>query len=158
MPSELVFRRITTEDIEAFLKLRIEFLQSFKGEQTQDVIDNFHHHLRAYCNEALPAGELVGWMAWDGDEAVGVGMMAVRRQLGQFTWPEGKLAYIQNMYTLEAYRKKGICKTILQNMIDYAKEHGFGRLELHASEDGAPVYRKQGFAEYHEPFLIHWLR
>ncbi len=158
MPPALVYKRITTDHIDEFLKLRIEFLQSIKGEQRQEVIDNFLTHLRMYCKEALPTGELVGWMAWDGDKAVGVGVMAVRRQLGQFTWPEGKLAYIQNMYTLEEYRKQGICRTILQNMIDYAKAHGFGRLELHASEDGAPVYRKQDFAEYHEPFLMHWLR
>lgn len=154
MPSELVYKRITTDHIEAFLKLPIEFLQSLKGEQAQDVIDNYLAHLRAYCKEALLSGELVGWMAWDGDIAVGVGIMAVYKRLGQFTSPDGLIAYVQNMYTLEAYRGRGAGSAILRYMTDYAKENNISRLELHASPLGEPVYRKQGFEEHNEPFLM----
>lgn len=154
MTNDLIYKRITTDHIPQLIELRLEFLISLKGEQPQDKIDALAQHLQQYFSKAIPTEALVGWMAWEGDLAVGVGAMAVREQPGHFDWPGGRLAYVHNMYTVPAYRKQGICSEILQQMIACSKAHGLSRLELHASADGEPVYRKYDFKEHTEPFLM----
>ncbi len=154
MIHNLICKRITTDHIPQLIALRLEFLISLKGEQPQDKVDALTQHLHQYYSKALPAEAFVGWIAWEGEQAVGVGGLIVREQPGHFDWPDGKLGYILNMYTIPAYRKQGICSEILQHMIAYSKEHGLSRLELHASAEGEPVYRKYDFKEHTEPFLM----
>ncbi|HXS37811.1 MAG TPA: GNAT family N-acetyltransferase [Flavipsychrobacter sp.] len=152
--NEIAFKRITQQHIPQLIELRLEFLISLKGRQTQEKIDALIKHLHQYYNIAIPAETFAGWMAWVNEKAVGVGALVVREQPGQFDWPEGRLGYVLNMYTVPEYRKRGICSTILQELINYAKDTGLSRLELHAAPDGEPVYRKYGFEEWKEPFLM----
>ena len=134
--------------------MRIDFLLSLKGNQQPEKVTALVSHLKRYYEKAIPAEQFVGWMAWDNTKAVGIGGLVVREQPGQFDWPEGRLGYVLNMYTLAEYRKKGIGSAIMQKLIDYGKEAGLSRLELHASKDGEPVYRANGFVEHTEPFLL----
>jgi len=152
--SNITYKRITQEHIPQLIELRIEFLLSIKGWQPREKIDALIKHLHQYYNTAIPAESFVGWMAWVGEKAVGVGALVVREQPGQFDWPEGRLGYVLNMYTVPEHRKRGICSTILQELINYAKDTGLSRLELHAAPDGEPVYRKHSFEEWKEPFLM----
>lgn len=57
----------------------------------------------------------------------------------------GKEGYILNIYTLPNYRQKGMAGKLLNTIIDYAKENGFGRLWLNSSEQGKSVYVRHGF-------------
>ena len=152
--TELTYKRITTDHIPQLIALRLEFLTSLKGAQPQEKIDALAASLQQYYSKAIPSEALVGWMAWAGHKAVGVGAMVVREQPGHFDWPDGRLGYVLNMYTMPTYRKRGICSQILEQLIAYGKEAGLSRLELHASPEGDPVYRKYGFAEHTEPFLM----
>jgi len=152
--NEITYKRITQQHIPQLIELRIEFLLSIKGWQPREKIDALIKYLHQYYNTAIPAENFVGWMAWIDKKAVGVGALVVREQPGQFDWPEGRLGYVLNMYTIPEHRKKGICSTILQELINYAKNTGLSRLELHAAPDGEPVYRKHGFEEWKEPFLM----
>src|SRR6185437_390845 len=146
--SNITYKRITQEHIPQLIELRIEFLLSIKGWQPREKIDALIKHLHQYDNTAIPAESFVACMAWVGENAVGVGALVVREQPGQFDWPEGRLGYVLHMYTVPEYRKRGICSTILQELIIYAKDTGLSRLELHAAPDGEPVYRKHSFEEW----------
>ena len=35
----------------------------------------------------------------------------------------------------------------MKNMIDYAAEHKISRIDLKATEDGYPIYKKMGFKD-----------
>ena len=154
MTHNLICKRITTHHIPQLIALRLEFLISLKGMQPENKVKALTQHLHQYYSKAIPAEAFVGWIVWNDEQAVGVGGLVVREQPGHFDWPDGKLGYILNMYTMPAYRKQGICSEILQQIIAYGKEDGLSRLELHASEEGEPVYRKYDFKEHTEPFLM----
>lgn len=58
--------------------------------------------------------------------------------------------YLLSMYTEKEYRKKGVATLIVEQAINWSREHGFTRLELHASSYGRGVYEKLGFRQSSE--------
>ena len=56
-----------------------------------------------------------------------------------------------NMYTLQEFRKKGICTSILKILIDEGVLAGITAFELHATKEGEPIYKNNGFKIHSEP-------
>lgn len=59
----------------------------------------------------------------------------------------GYQPYVLSMYTDPAHRGKGLGREIVAEMMRWARDHGFGRIVLHASAMGRPVYASLGFAD-----------
>ncbi len=57
----------------------------------------------------------------------------------------GKKAYIMNMYTNPAYRRKGIAYHTLEILVADAKNKGIDAISLEATEMGRPLYEEFGF-------------
>ena len=54
---------------------------------------------------------------------------------------------VLSVFTENEYRGKGLCTKLMQNLIAYGKEHGLGRIDLSATNDGYRIYEKLGFKE-----------
>ena len=54
---------------------------------------------------------------------------------------------VLSVYTEEGYRGRGICSQLMKNMIDYAAEHEISRIDLVATDEGYPIYKKLGFED-----------
>lgn len=65
--------------------------------------------------------------------------------LGRATAP-----YILSMYTERAARGRGFASRIVQEIIAWSKARGYGRITLHASRFGRPVYEGLGFESGNE--------
>ena len=59
--------------------------------------------------------------------------------------PSGKKAYIMNMYTNPAYRRKGIAIKTLDMLVQDAKKRGITQISLEATDMGRLLYEKYGF-------------
>lgn len=57
----------------------------------------------------------------------------------------GELPYILSMYTEPTARRRGIATRIVREMIRWSRRHHYGRIVLHASRFGRPVYERLGF-------------
>jgi GNAT superfamily N-acetyltransferase len=57
----------------------------------------------------------------------------------------GRVPYILSMYTDPRARGHGVATRIVNEMVRWAQARGYGRLLLHASKYGRPVYEKLGF-------------
>jgi GNAT superfamily N-acetyltransferase len=57
-----------------------------------------------------------------------------------------KTPYLMSMYTETAFRRKGIAKSIVCNAIAWSREHGYDKINLHASEMGRHLYESLGFS------------
>ena len=62
-----------------------------------------------------------------------------------FSCPSGKIGLLSSMYTLEAYRRKGIAKELLKRVVDEAKQYGCGAVQITASDMGVLLYSDFGF-------------
>ncbi|MBZ5678582.1 MAG: GNAT family N-acetyltransferase [Acidobacteriia bacterium] len=103
-----------------------------------------------YLVKALADGSFHAWLASRGNRAVGGGAVVIS------PWPahpydlECRRATILNVYTYKGYRRRGIARRIMQTMIDWCRQKGFARVDLHASADGRHLYESLGFEPSNE--------
>lgn len=145
------FTKASPAEADVLTQLRIEFLEEYWGRQEESLRKNLGTKLMDYFSQAISDGSYVCFLAKQKEEWVGIGGMVIRQQPGGFKIPNGKIAYIMNMYTRPGYRKHGVAKHILQLLMDEAKSLACEALELHATQDGEPVYQKAGFYLHPEP-------
>lgn len=134
-------------DLSLLVDYRMQFLEEISGIQNEETTARVRQNLQQYFSKALQDGSYICWVAKDGDTVAGIGGLAVREQPANFKIPNGKAGYIMNMYTLPAYRRQGIAGKLLEHLMETAREMNLSVLELHATYDGEPVYRKYGFTE-----------
>lgn len=149
--SDILYFRAGLAHVDKLVQGRITFQTEYWGPQPATLTEQLSNELRRYFEQALAAQTCIGWMAADGAQIVGIGVMAIREQPGHFKNPSGRSGYLMNMHTLPGYRRKGIASTILQKLEESARELGIQAFELHATTDGAPVYEKNGFQLHGEP-------
>lgn len=66
----------------------------------------------------------------------------------------GREAYLLNMYTVPAWRARGIATALLDAMTAHARAMGLGKVWLHASDAGRPLYERIGFVA--NPAYMEW--
>lgn len=145
------YKRADLNDIELLINFRIDFLVSHFGTQPQELEQPFRDEMRKYFEQAIPDNTYICYYAICNNAITGIGGMVIRQRPGNFVNPEGKEAYIMSMYTLPQFRRMGIASGIVKKLTDSATALGVKLLELHATEEGEPVYIKEGFKKHHEP-------
>jgi len=115
---------------------------------------------RAKCEirirEMLETGEYVGWVASPNnapDQIVGGAGVQLRRTLphpvgkphGEITIADGRHAIIINVFTEPEWRRRGVARLLMNEIIAYARRDRLDRLVLHASEEGRALYDQMGF-------------
>jgi GNAT superfamily N-acetyltransferase len=115
----------------------------------------------AYLREAMPRGEYLGWLASPTAEprvvVAGAGVQ-VRRVLpfprrrpgGQVEVAQGRQAIVLNVYTEPAYRRQGLARRLMDQVLEWARVERIESLVLHAAPDGRPLYEKLGFVATNE--------
>lgn len=104
-----------------------------------------------YFREAIISGRFHGWLAvTPAGEAVASGGVVVDEHPPGPNNPSGRTAYIMNMYTLPAYRRRGLARRILLEILAWARAAGLTRAALHASEQARPLYYGLGFRPSNE--------
>jgi ribosomal protein S18 acetylase RimI-like enzyme len=118
--------------------------------------DKLREELYHYFSKHLPDNSYICCFASVEGEIAGIGGMKVIEYPGSFKNLQGTRGYIMNMYTKPRFRKKGICSTILNQLMETANTMGIRSFELHATKEGEPVYIKQGFEKHDEPSYRKW--
>jgi GNAT superfamily N-acetyltransferase len=60
---------------------------------------------------------------------------------------DARVGYIQWMSTEPDFRRRGLGRAVLRALLEWFESEGVDSVELHASPDGAPLYRSEGFWE-----------
>jgi GNAT superfamily N-acetyltransferase len=76
---------------------------------------------------------------------VACGAGVVCRRLPNPWHPDGLAGYVQWMSTEPAFRRRGLGRAVLRAVLDWFAQLGVENVELHATEEGAPLYRSEGF-------------
>jgi GNAT superfamily N-acetyltransferase len=75
-------------------------------------------------------------------------------------WPPGprypgdSLAFVYNVYTEPAHRRRGLARRIMSTIHDWCRENGITSLALNASEDGRPLYESLGYVAAPRPMMF----
>lgn len=106
---------------------------------------------RAQLEPLLASGEYLGWLVErDGVIVAGAGIF-LHRLLPRHGNPKGRPeAYILNVYTEPAHRKRGLARRLVEEILEWCRDEGIPRASLHASVYGRSIYERLGFAPTNE--------
>jgi GNAT superfamily N-acetyltransferase len=121
------------------------------GEGTVAELDRMVEVAKPWLERALADGSYRHWLALDGSGRVagGGGVLLC-------PWPASpkdlctQRAVVLNVYTEPAFRKRGVARQIMLTILEWLKEQGFRAANLHASDEGRPLYEKLGFEATNE--------
>jgi ribosomal protein S18 acetylase RimI-like enzyme len=138
----ITYRKADITDIPQLVELRLLFLKEIypKADISQD--DVLKDHLRDYLTEHLSKNSFVNWFANAEGKVVASAGIVFYNQPPLYHNLEGKVAYILNVYTLPAFRRKGIAKVLMQKLMEEAIERNTGKVSLHTSKDGRLLYEQ----------------
>jgi GNAT superfamily N-acetyltransferase len=111
-----------------------------------------------YFESALASGEYVGWVGYQQEDAARIVAGAGLQLRGLLPRPEpkgnglllGREGLILNVYVEPAWRRRGLARRLMQEILIWAAGAGVARLVLHASNEGRPLYESLGFIASNE--------
>ncbi|MBX6766545.1 MAG: GNAT family N-acetyltransferase [Actinomadura rubrobrunea] len=92
----------------------------------------------------------------DGDD--GLAACGIGTVLQWFPSPQvhnGRVGHVIGMVTDPAYRRRGHARAIMNGLLEWFRQRDVTRVNLHASPDGAPLYRELGFIDRPHPSM-YW--
>ena len=143
---DLVFDIAEKEDISELIRLRIAYMTDDYGSVSDTERQAMEEHLPDYFERKL-GKELVAFVARSGNRLVATVFLLITEKPANPSLPNGLTGEVLNVFTEKAYRGRGISSRLLQEMIAYAKEKHLCRIDLSATGEGYPLYKKFGFKD-----------
>jgi len=148
-------RRTIESDAAVIARHRVSMFRDMGEVPTQALAAELLEASQAELAALLREGSYVGWLAvGEHDQVLAGAGVHIRPTLPRITHEgviaRGPLPLAVNVYTEPGSRRRGIARSLMQAMMEWAKAQGFDRLLLHASDGGRPLYRSLGFAPTNE--------
>lgn len=107
--------------------------------------------LRApWTAERMARGEYRSWVVEsEGEVVAGADVWLKPRQPGPSN-PQETVPYVLNVYCQPPHRRRGLARRLMETIAAWAKAEGYLAVELHASDEGRPLYADMGFAQTNE--------
>lgn len=142
----LIFEQAGKNNIDELIRLRLAYMNDDFGSVSEHEKNCMETQLKDYFARKLGT-ELIAFVARDNEKLVAVAYLLVVEMPANSGLLSGLYGVVMNVFTEPEYRGQGICTKLLQNLIEYGKSRGLGRIELSATENGYPIYKKLGFTE-----------
>ena len=142
----ILFCEASKDDIEQLIRLRIAYMIDDFGGISDHEKECMEKQLPDYFNRKL-GDELVAFVAKDGERIVSVAYLHIIEMPANSILLNGLYGEVLSVYTEPEYRGKGLCTKLIQNLVDYGKKRGLGRVDLSATKEGYPIYAKVGFVD-----------
>ncbi|HEX8825836.1 MAG TPA: GNAT family N-acetyltransferase [Archangium sp.] len=155
MGAEWSIRKAGVEDVDEMVRLRLALLRTTRGVERLEDEETLVPVTQRYFAQAIPSGRFHAWVG------VAEGRVVACSGLLPFERPPmpGTLAsleaYILNMYTEPGWRGRGIARALFTELMRFARELGAGRVLLHATDEGRPLYESVGFKP--NPTAMEWM-
>jgi GNAT superfamily N-acetyltransferase len=140
----ITYRRAVLSDAENLAKIRCDFLTEL-GNISEEERASIEQANLEYFRKSLCESTFVSWVALDNDEIIATSGLSFSEVPPFSPIIDGKVAYIMNMVTFPSYRNQGIGAELLKKIVEEAKQLGYKKITLNASEMGRPLYEKYGF-------------
>ncbi len=151
--SEYTLRPGTAADIETMARHRALMFADM-GDGTPETRAEMSERFAPWVLERLASGEYHAWLIeCDGGVVAGAACWEKPRHPGlRGTHP--RVAYVLNVYTDPEHRGRGLARMLMEHILGWARAEGFATVELHASDEGRPLYEKLGFGQTNEMRLV----
>jgi GNAT superfamily N-acetyltransferase len=147
-------RKATLADIDDLAEQRNAMYREMYPELKLDYKGHMSRY-KAWFRTMMKRKKLVSFLVTDKTgRPVAGGSVWVRENQPSPRYRAIEMPYLMSMYTKPTYRNRGIATMIVNEAIEWSRNHGYPRITLHASQMGEPVYAKLGFEMGREMRLI----
>lgn len=144
--SEIVFKKADASYIDRLVDIRFRYIASDFGEISVETHEKIASVLPGYYRDHI-GRDFTAFIAEKDDEIIASAFMVTVEKPANPSFTGGKVGIVMNVFTRDEYRRRGLASTLVKMLIDDAKANGCDRVELNATEDGFPMYKKIGFRE-----------
>lgn len=141
------YKKAGIGDLEVLVATRMEVLRAANQLPDHTDMSEVEAESRKYYLDALKNGMHTAYLVYDADKVIGAGGISFYQVMPTYHNTSGKKAYIMNMYTNPAYRRKGIAIKTLGLLMKEAEGKGVSQVTLEATQAGRPLYQKYGFVQ-----------
>ena len=124
------FRRAIAQDVLALVELRKAQLAEEGLPNSPKPIDGA---LRDYFERRLADGSFISWVALESDRIIATSGICFYQLPPNYSNPSGRVAYVTNIFTEKACRRKGIATILLEKAVNEARLRDYTVVRLHCS-------------------------
>jgi len=151
MTNEITIRPAGPDDAETISQQRTAMFEDIWGPMDPEVVEAMEAIFIPWVRRGLVDGSYRGWLACNGDgSAVAGGGLVLTEWMPNPQDLGAHRAYIANIYTAPAYRRLGLARRIVQEIVDWCQGQAIPKVSLHASPFGRPLYASLGFEPTNE--------
>lgn len=140
------------DDIPELTRIRIEYLSEAFDRISDKELYRLQNELPLYFERTL-GKSCIAFIAKDEGRIVSSAILVIYERPISPVLLTGLIGEIVSVYTTPFYRKQGLCSELIKRSIEYGRLNRIDRIELSATPMGASVYQKQGFEQYHTPYV-----
>jgi len=152
---EFPIRQATQDDVAVIGWHRARMFQDM-GLVPEELFESFRTKALDRLSKDLASGDYFGWIVSEPKApeniiaGAGVIIRVVppfphRHEDGKITIAEGRQGLIVNVFTEPEWRRRGIAKLLMKEIIEWSREQSLDDLVLHASDDGRALYQQLSF-------------
>ena len=139
-------RKATLDDMDELVKIRLGYLNIDFKDMSKHQEKQIKEELQVYFMEHL-GRDFMAYIAEENGEIVSSVFLVMIEKPANPNFMTGKIGNVLNVFTKPEYRRQGLANRLLKTMIEEAKSKRISYLELMATEQGYPLYKKLGFEE-----------
>jgi GNAT superfamily N-acetyltransferase len=147
--ADYCMRMATTADLPTIMHHRRQMFVDM-GFTDRRELDAMEASSIPHIEAGLRDGSYLGWLMEIGGEVVAGGGVLLYDRPSSPRDTANRRACILNVYTEPSFRKRGLARLIVQDMIRWCKEQKYNWVSLHASADGRHLYESLGFTPTNE--------
>lgn len=126
--------------------IRMAYLLEDFPEMEAEQAERIRARLPRYYAEHLNV-DFFAYIAEDNGKPVGSAFLVLNEMPPNSNFPGGRTGTVLNVYVAPDYRRQGIASKLMEMLISDAKALELDFIELKASSDGYPMYKKLGFED-----------
>lgn len=140
----ITYRIATVDDVDALAGLRWG-METERHPDAQADRAAYFAAARASIHGEIARGAHIAFIAESGGEVVACAILIWWTMLPTLTDFNRTRGYVSSVYTRPEYRRRGVARQLMENLMAKARAMNVTRLILWASEMGRPLYLDLGF-------------
>lgn len=135
-----------TDNPSGLIDIRIAYLREDFPEMTEEIAVKIRSELKEYIKGHLER-DFFAYVAEENGTLLGSAFLVINEMPPNPNFPKGRTGTVLNVYVVPESRRKGIASKIMSLLISDAESMNLDYIELKASDEGYPLYKKLGFEE-----------
>jgi GNAT superfamily N-acetyltransferase len=141
-------RRASADDLPTLLDHRFGMIESvFSAARTDAGLAREIREANQAWLDIHFGRDYDAWIGWIDDQAAGSAAVLWFPHPPTPSNPIGLEAYVLSVFTRPEFRRRGVARALMNEIVEEARRRGIHRVWLRFSNEGRPLYVDLGFAE-----------